>query len=763
MGYDYYWSGSTTAGPEDPLYNFQTSYNYTLTKSITFYLKQGMPESKLLLGLPYYGREWETVGLTPPSATTGNYTASKTFAVVKSNANGYYSNPQYEPISFSTYYAYVFSGNNRQCFCDDAYSMRKRFDIVNQRGIGGIGIWALGYDDGYTDYWDAISDKFTDCATVACSDTLYDMGGPVRNYYDSENYTTTISPTGATSVSLSFSQFDVEVNYDSLWIYNGANTTAPLIGVYTGTNSPGNVTSTGPSITIRFKSDNNTVNPGFSAIWNCTSDVTDPTTQITAPPGWITQDFPAAFTDADNAGGSGLDKSFYNISDYNGTEWRANDARGFFNDNFPQQQLDPQWTIATGTWLANVPGALEQSDEALTNTNIHAPLTQNLSNRYLYQWDGMINGTGNNRRAGLHFFCDNPALPNRGNNYFVWFRADQSVCEFYKVTNDVFALMSSVPMSVSVGVWYDYKVTYDRITGEIAVYQNNNFIGSWIDASPIANGNSVSFRSGNCNWQVDNFKVYRSRFANAPTTVNVGSCASCDMRFENTNPLAPAGRILSVNTDLAHNISVVDQTDVNVDWTAPVMPVILDGTAADIDTTFNLTQLEANWANATDPNSGVASYWFAIGTTAGDSDVVSWTNNGSLQTVTTPVTLTVGQWYYFSVRAWNNAGLVSAYIPSDGQVADISLAIVDPSSLPGLQTFPNPFTDMLTVSINSPAKTQGILYMTDVNGQLISEQNVSMQPGVTLLQMDMTGIASGVYFINFRAGEQVSSIRVIRE
>ncbi|HET6991426.1 MAG TPA: glycosyl hydrolase family 18 protein, partial [Bacteroidia bacterium] len=25
MGYDYYWSGSTTAGPEDPLYDFQTS------------------------------------------------------------------------------------------------------------------------------------------------------------------------------------------------------------------------------------------------------------------------------------------------------------------------------------------------------------------------------------------------------------------------------------------------------------------------------------------------------------------------------------------------------------------------------------------------------------------------------------------------------------------------------------------------------------------------------------------------------------------
>lgn len=764
MGYDYYWSGSTTAGPEDPLYNFQTSYNYTLTKSITFYLQQGMTAGKLLLGLPYYGREWETVGTTPPAATTGNYTSTKTFAVVKSNANGYYSNRQWEPVSFSPYYNYIFGGNNRQCFSNDAYSMRKRFDIVNQRGIGGIGIWALGYDDGYTDYWDAISDKFSSCATVPCSDTLYDMGGPSRNYYDAENYTTTISPTGASSVSLSFSQFNVELNYDSLWIYNGASVSAPLIGVYTGTNSPGTVSSTGPSITIRFKSDNNTVTPGFTAIWNCTTDNVIPTTQITVPAGWITQDFPATFTDADNAGGSGLDKSFYNVSDYNGAEWRANAARGFFTDNFQLQQINPQWTSVTGTWSANVPGALEQSDEILSNTNIYAPLTQNLSNRYLYEWDGKISGTGNNRRAGLHFFCDNPSLSNRGNNYFVWFRADQSVCEFYKVTNDVFALMSSVPMTISVGAWYNYKVTYDRIGGEISVYQNNIYIGSWTDPLPIANGNYVSFRSGNSNWQVDNFKVYRSRYANTQTMVNVGNCASCDLRFENTNPLTPAGKIYSVNTDLAHNISTIDQAGLDVDWTPPDMPVMMDGLASDIDTTYNLAQLEANWANALDTNSGVASYWFAIGTTPGDSDVIAWTNNALLQNTTVPVVLTVGQWYYFSLRAWNNAGLVSANIPGDGQVAEISLAVIDPSLIATFESFPNPFTDVLTVKITSSAKTDGLLYLADVNGRIISQQPVSIQqPGILLFPMDITGISAGVYFINFKSGNRNSSIRIIRE
>jgi spore germination protein YaaH len=200
MGYDYYWSGSSTAGPESPLYNFQTTYNYTLAKTLTFYLKQGTTPSKLLLGLPWYGREWATTASTIPSATTGGGTSSVTYATLRNNVSGNYSSRQWDPISYSSWYPSVRGGVNWQAFVDDAYSMGKRFDLVNQRGIGGIGIWALGYDDGYNDFWDLIRDKFTDCATVPCTDTIYDMGGPSRNYYDNENYTYTIAPTGASGV-----------------------------------------------------------------------------------------------------------------------------------------------------------------------------------------------------------------------------------------------------------------------------------------------------------------------------------------------------------------------------------------------------------------------------------------------------------------------------------------------------------------------------------------------------------------------------------
>ncbi len=272
MGYDYYYGGSTTAGPSDPLYDFQTSYNYDHSKSITAYLKAGVPNSKLLLGVPYYGESWGTSASTAPSATTGTGT-SLIYNTMRANASGNYSaaNMHWEPNSCTPYFAYQTAGAWHQAWIDNAYSMGKRYDVVNQRGIGGIGIWALGYDNGYPELWSAIQNKFSSCAVVSCTDTIYDMGGPHMPYYDGEDYTYTIAPPGAASVSLSFSSFNVQAGKDTLWLFNGATTASPLIGKYTGTNSPGSVGGTSPAITMRFKSAGTVPGPGFQAIWTCQS------------------------------------------------------------------------------------------------------------------------------------------------------------------------------------------------------------------------------------------------------------------------------------------------------------------------------------------------------------------------------------------------------------------------------------------------------------------------------------------------------------
>lgn len=274
MGYDYYYGGSATAGPTSPLYNFQTSYNYTLSKSITYYLKQGAPASKLLMGLPYYGREWQTSSNSVPSATSGTFNASRTLSYINNNPSTYSTtNKFWDGTCYSPYYTYQSSGNWRQCWVDDAYSLGRKYDMVLQRSLGGIAIWALGYDNGMNAYWNLIQNKFSDCAPIVCTDSLYDMGGPARNYYDNEKYDYVISAPTGSMVQLQFKSFGSEANYDSLWLYNGSTTNAPLIGAYTGTNSPGTVVSSGQNITLRFKSDGGTTSFGFKIMKSCVAPV----------------------------------------------------------------------------------------------------------------------------------------------------------------------------------------------------------------------------------------------------------------------------------------------------------------------------------------------------------------------------------------------------------------------------------------------------------------------------------------------------------
>ncbi len=140
----------------------------------------------------------------------------------------------------------------------------------------------LQFQPGTTYYWriwDGISYTYGSsfntpiCSTLDtnCTGSIDDSGGPNGSYRGNEDYTYTISPSNADSITINFSSFDLELNSDSLYIYNGPSTASPLIGSYTGVNSPGTISSNTGSITLHFISDPFINNAGFSADWSCTS------------------------------------------------------------------------------------------------------------------------------------------------------------------------------------------------------------------------------------------------------------------------------------------------------------------------------------------------------------------------------------------------------------------------------------------------------------------------------------------------------------
>jgi gliding motility-associated-like protein len=107
-----------------------------------------------------------------------------------------------------------------------------------------------------------------------CGGVFADPGGSA-NYANSCNVTETICPgTAGQCVTLQFTSFNLETNWDYLYIYNGNTTGAPLIGTYTGTTIPngGNVTANNASgcLTLVFTSDGVINAPGWLANVICT-------------------------------------------------------------------------------------------------------------------------------------------------------------------------------------------------------------------------------------------------------------------------------------------------------------------------------------------------------------------------------------------------------------------------------------------------------------------------------------------------------------
>ncbi|MEO5644841.1 MAG: CUB domain-containing protein [Bacteroidia bacterium] len=107
---------------------------------------------------------------------------------------------------------------------------------------------------------------------TVCSGVFYDTGGPIGNYPDGEDRTVTF-----TSASNQYLRFDFNANHfniasgDSLFIYDGANTSAPLFAILTGNTQPGPLTSNTSVLTFRFKSNAATNTIGWQAWISCVS------------------------------------------------------------------------------------------------------------------------------------------------------------------------------------------------------------------------------------------------------------------------------------------------------------------------------------------------------------------------------------------------------------------------------------------------------------------------------------------------------------
>jgi hypothetical protein len=131
--------------------------------------------------------------------------------------------------------------------------------FTTDRGVVAAG-WSADYTTG-TLYTGCINETFT-----AASGTVTDGSGSL-NYLNYQTCEKLIQPSGGGTITLTFSSFATEANYDFVSVYAGSTTSASLLGTYSGTSLPPVLTSTNGSMLIRFTTDRGVVAAGWSATY----------------------------------------------------------------------------------------------------------------------------------------------------------------------------------------------------------------------------------------------------------------------------------------------------------------------------------------------------------------------------------------------------------------------------------------------------------------------------------------------------------------
>ncbi len=180
MGYDYRSAGSSPVGSVAPY----SRTGYDIRDTIVAYTAK-VPASKLILGVPYYGRAWSTSSSALNAANTSGTKTGDSTTVIYDTAAGYLAQygRHYDPVEQVAWTAYQRQNCTtsygcvtswRQIYIDDAAALAAKYDLVNAYGLRGAGIWALGYDGTRPELWGAIQRKFvTDTtAPVAGINTL---------------------------------------------------------------------------------------------------------------------------------------------------------------------------------------------------------------------------------------------------------------------------------------------------------------------------------------------------------------------------------------------------------------------------------------------------------------------------------------------------------------------------------------------------------------------------------------------------------------
>lgn len=168
MAYDFGYRGSEQVIPTAPLYGHKEGkYWYDVSTAVEDFLVY-MPAEKLILGTPWYGYNYAIYGeprikanTLPYGAAAQTYTIGKVEVTPARKGAATFKEGWDESgkVGWKAYYDAA-TGAWRMVFLEDVRSLAIKYDYAKTKNLGGVGMWALGFDNGQTELWDLLESKF---------------------------------------------------------------------------------------------------------------------------------------------------------------------------------------------------------------------------------------------------------------------------------------------------------------------------------------------------------------------------------------------------------------------------------------------------------------------------------------------------------------------------------------------------------------------------------------------------------------------------
>lgn len=171
MAYDFSQSHSAQAGPVAPLFNKDNSWQESIHFYLSDFAKQ-VPTNKILLGIPFYGYEWQTTTREPQAFTfpkTGATASYKRVKEIIARKDELQLEEHWDEVALEPYLTYSENGNFFTIYYENPESLKYKLDYVNQLNLGGIAIWSLGYEGNSRELWDVIHQQLLPLETATNS------------------------------------------------------------------------------------------------------------------------------------------------------------------------------------------------------------------------------------------------------------------------------------------------------------------------------------------------------------------------------------------------------------------------------------------------------------------------------------------------------------------------------------------------------------------------------------------------------------------